>query len=211
MQSTFRLFVNMLYYSLIQNIFSMETVVRKKWYENCRGRFGIRCLVSCGLTRWACLGAEEVISTSWSNMRRVADNIPLMKQQFVVIRTNRQTEIPALLDGLQAYLLLVLHPQKRSHFLKKHDMLKCCSFNELSCFSVFFKVVYRPVTTNWCFMSDLFHLKCKAVMFIVSLSSFFICTDSVVEKGKVCILQPLPTWRHRHTLKRGVFICCSYT
>jgi len=52
-------------------------------------------------------------------------------------------------------------------------MLKCWSFNELSCFSVFFKVVYRQVTTNCCFMSDLFHLKCKVVVFILSLGSFF--------------------------------------
>jgi hypothetical protein len=53
-------------------------------------------------------------------MRRVADNIPPMKQQFVVIRTVRQTEIPALLDGLQAHLLPVLRPQNSSHFLKKN-------------------------------------------------------------------------------------------
>ena len=49
-------------------------------------------------------------------MRRVADNIPPMKQQFVVIRTIRQTEIPALLDGLQAHLLPVLRPQKNLTF-----------------------------------------------------------------------------------------------
>jgi hypothetical protein len=48
-------------------------------------------------------------------MRRVADNIPLMKQQFVVTRTIRQAEIPAL----QAHLLPVLHPQKAHIFVKE--------------------------------------------------------------------------------------------
>lgn len=73
-------------------------------------------------------------------------------------------------------------------------------------FSVSCNIVYRQVTTNCCFMSDLFYVKCKAVTFILSLGSFFICADSATEKGKVCVLQPLPTRRRRHTWKRGLFI-----
>ena len=44
--------------------------------------------------------------------------------------------------------------------------------------------MYRQVTSNCCFMSDLFHVKYKAVMFIPSLGSVFVCTDSATEKGK---------------------------
>jgi len=86
-------------------------------------------LVFLCLTRWTCLSGEEVISTSWSNMRRVSDNIPLMKQHFVLTRTIRQTDLTALLDWLQCCI------HKEAHiFVKNHDMLKCWSVNELSGF-----------------------------------------------------------------------------
>jgi hypothetical protein len=153
-------------------------------------------LVFLVLTRRACLSAK-VISTSWSNMQRVSNSIPLMKQQVVVTPHNSSNW-----DSRDTRWV------KSTYFRKKHDMLKRWSANELSKFlSVSCKIVYRQVTTNCCFMSDLFHTKCKAVMFILSLGSFFfICTDSAMEKGKVCVLQPLPTRRHRHTSKRGLFV-----
>jgi hypothetical protein len=175
------------------------------------GSLEYRFVVFLVLTRWACLSAEEVISTSWSNMRRVSYNIPLVKQQFVINHqfANWDSCVTRQLGYKHTSCQCCIH--KRAHiFVKKHDMLKCWSVNELF-FSVSCKAVYRQVRINCCFMSDLFHLKCKAVMFILSLGSFFICTDSEMEKGKECVLQPLPTRRHRHTLKRGFFIWCSYT
>jgi hypothetical protein len=84
------------------------------------------------------------------------DNLTLMKPRFVVTQTNRQTEIPALLESLVTNTPSVkMYPQKTLPllFLWKHDLLQCWSVTNLSSFSVFCKSMYRFVTTNLSFMS----------------------------------------------------------
>lgn len=81
-------------------------------------------------------------------------------QQPVVTNTNRQTEIPSLVDSCvtKTPSVEILYPQNKCFslcFRKKHDVLKFWSVKDLSNFSVCCKIVNRSVTSNCCFMSDI--------------------------------------------------------
>ena len=81
-----------------------------------------------------------------------------MKQQFFVTRTIRQTEIHALLDGLQTHLLSKSCIQKKKCFLYFRKNITCLNVGLLRICHVFvcFKIVYRWVTTSCSFIIDIF-------------------------------------------------------
>jgi hypothetical protein len=89
-----------------------------------------------------------------------------MKQQFIVTHTIRQIEIFALLDSwvTSTPSVKTLCPRKTrfSLYFRQHithlivGVLVMCQTFSVSC-----KIVYRWVTTNCCFMSDIVHPQTK--------------------------------------------------
>lgn len=71
--------------------------------------------------------------------------IVLMKRQFVVSHTIRQTGIPALLDSSVTNTHVKILCTQNLHFVKK---------NRLNIFFISCKTVYLWVTTNRCFTGD---------------------------------------------------------
>lgn len=81
-----------------------------------------------------------------------------MKQQSVIIHTSRLEMTPTLGDLLSKSCA---HKSIATFyvFVKKYDVLKCCSLKDLSSSYVSCKTVYRWVKTNCCFVSDMIHSK----------------------------------------------------
>jgi hypothetical protein len=98
-----------------------------------------------------------IIHLMWLSVGKIP--ISLMKQQFVVTHTIRQTEIPALLDSwvTNAPSVKMLQPQKNCFSLYFHRNIACLSVSLRICqvFPVSCKIVYWWVTTNCCFMIDI--------------------------------------------------------
>ena len=96
-------------------------------------------------------------SERYNLCKRNTTSLPHVKQQFVVIHTIRQNEIPALPDSwvTNSSSAEMLYPQKNSFYLYFRKNITRLSVDLLRICQVFLspvQFVYRWVTTNCCFM-----------------------------------------------------------